>query len=541
MFEKRLLFLTKDLLTVYPWQGGGVSGPPQRFEVTEAGRAGLVEFLLATPKIPLHVLVDLVEEEFRTETQPYVLGPDRKVLVERRLNRAFSTTPFRRLSFQGRETKPGRKDAVTLLSGITDPDLVLPWVECLREHGLLLVGIYSLPMVCSRLLKVLDVVTPATLMVSWQSTSGLRFSFYSGQHLKMSRMAPVPGQDPESYAKLFVTELERTKGYLHSLRLVPQGSCIRVILFTSPEMLDAVRPLCQESASIGFDLMTVNVVAGKLGIKRQITTPFSDSLFIQMLGALRPENHYANADMTRAYYSWLVKNILYVASVVWIIVAMAVGGWNMAEGFGLRGQWQAKARQLTEVQAQYRAAVDQALPVKTNPNDVRVTVQILEHIKNMGRGPAAVMQELSRQLAGFGHLRLDSLTWKGPMHPGTLGLLERKSGHRGLSEHRVVEGEQAKPKTALTPTDILEVVEFKGTVDDVKGDMAHALDHVYKFMAALLGNPEVYQVDPVEVPKNVEKEDVLEGDLTQMKKDIVDSVPFAFHVIFRRNPVEREH
>lgn len=544
MFEKRLLFLTKDLMTVYPWKKGGVSGPPKRFEATEEGRKGFALFLLEKPKIALHMLVDLIEEEFRVETQPHVFGPDRTALVERRLLRAFSTTPFRHLFVQGREKKQGRRDDITLLSGITDPDLVMPWIECIRENRLSLAGVYSLPIVCSRLLNVLKVVSPATLMVSWQSTSGLRFSFYAGNSLKMSRMAPVPGEDPESYAKLFVAELERTKSYLNSLRLAPKDIPLKVVLFTSPQMLDVVRPLCQESATIMFDMMTVNVVARKLGIKRRISTPFSDSLFIQMLGQKAPENHYANADMTRSYYSWLVRNFLVLASVILVAIAIIAGGTEMVLGFGSRTKWQEKELEAKQMYAQYRSVIDQHLPANIDPSDVRVAVQTIDTIKNIADGPGLVMKTLSRQLAGYPNFRLDSLIWRGPLHPSTQGVQNPATGNRDrLPRQGVGRGELAAmpPQTALAATDILEVVEFKGEVEGIKNDVGYALEQVNGFMSGLLADPEVYQVDPVEVPKVKEKVAVLEGDLGQMKKEVVNSAPFAFKVIFRRKPVAREN
>ncbi|MBF0134090.1 MAG: hypothetical protein HQL75_16080 [Magnetococcales bacterium] len=535
MFEKRLLFLTKDLMTVYPWRKGEVSGPPRRFEATEEGRRGFVQFLSEKPGVMLHLLVDLIEEEFQVETQPHVLGPDRSALVARRLVRAFATTPFRHLFFQGREEKEGRRDDITLLSGITDPDQVMPWVACIRENRLLLVGIYSLPMVCSRLLTVLHIVSPATLVVSWQSTSGLRFSFYAGQALKMSRMAPVPGEDPGSYAQLFVSELERTRSYLASLRLVPKDVPLKVVLLTSPQMLDAVRPLCQESATITFDMVTVNAVARQLGIKRRIATPFSDSLFIQLLGRKTPENHYATAEMTCSYYSWLVRNGLIALSVVLVATAVIAGGVETVQGFGFRAGWREKDRQAKQMYVQYRSVIDQHLPTHIEPSDVRVTVQTLDAIKTMGDGPGWVMKILSRQLAGYPQLRLDSLTWRGPLHLSAQEVKDSTGKGRGQAVRQEVRRDD------VAATDLLEVVTFKGEVEEIGNDVGHALEQINHFMSGLSRDPEVYQVDPVELPQVKEKVAVLAGDLMQMKKEVINAAPFSFKVIFRRKPIAREH
>lgn len=537
MFEKRLLFLTKGLVTVFSWKGGEVRGSPQRFEATEEGRKGLARYLMERRRIPLSMLVDLVEEEFRTETQPHVYGPDRSALVERRLHRAFASTPFRRLFIQGREKKSGRRDDITLLSGISESDLIMPWVEVIRENGLLLAGIDSLPMVSTRLLKVLDVVTPATLMVSWQSTSGLRFSFFCGNHLKMSRMAPVPGQDPESYAQLFIAELERTKVYLNSLRLLPKGVSLKVVLFTSPEMLDVVRPLCHESATITFNMITVNAVARKLGIKVQITTPFSDSLFIQILGQGSVANHYATVDMTSAYYSWNVRNILYLASILLLIVAVVGGGGYTLKGYAYWVQWQDMEQWSKEMLVRYSAVTQQKFPTTIAPSDVRQSVQMIDFIKNLEVGPAWAMKKLAHALVGFANLRLDDLTWKGPIHPDTLELLSSPEVGRKKGDKKKSGGGGSRTKVLFSPEDRLEMVEFKGEVEQVKGDVDAARELVSRFTVELLADPEVGRVDPLEIPNAQGAEGVVAGDLMGVKKVDVASAPFALRVIFRRKPV----
>ncbi|MBF0175139.1 MAG: hypothetical protein HQL83_17140 [Magnetococcales bacterium] len=543
--EKWLLFLTRDLVTVFPWKKGEVSGPPRRFPANDAGREALVALLAERRGVPAALLVDLVEEEFRTETQPHVWGPDRTALVQRRLLRAFPNTPFRYLELQGREEKKGRRDDLTLLSGITDPDLVLPWVEALGAKRLLLAGIHSLPMVGVRLLRHLKVVTPATLMVSWQSTSGLRFSFHSGHHLRMSRMAPVPGQDPESYAQLFVAELERTLGYLNSLRLVPKDCPIRVVLITSSEMLDAVRPLCQGRSGMTFDLMPVHEVARRLGIKRPITTPFSDSLFIQLLGQRRPRNHYANAEMTCTHHTWWVNRLLHVASVILVATAVVMGGMNLISGLGNRALREAKEQLVHQTEQQYRTVIDGHLPTSMDPAEVYQAVRMLDHLKEAGAGPAMAMMALSRLLTESSPLRLDSVTWKGPLHPAIMALTDPRrqpssSPVPSATPHGGRGGAISSPKSPLMPGDHVEMIEFSGEIERINHDVSFARTWADRFVEALRADPLVYRVDTVALPGARKQMEVWAGDMTRMNKDEAVAEPFALSVILRSPSVVRQ-
>ncbi|MBF0110587.1 MAG: hypothetical protein HQL76_15570 [Magnetococcales bacterium] len=546
MFEKNLLFLTRDLLTVYPWKRGEVSGAPRRFPATIEGRAALVAALAERRGIPSYLLVDLVEEEFMTETQPHVLGPDRRSLVARRLQKAFPNTPFRHLRIQEREKGKGRRDDRTLLSGITDPDLVLPWVRALGERRLPLAGIHSLPMVGRRLLTALGATSKATLMVSWQSTSGLRFSFYSGNHLRMSRMAPVPAPDPENYARSFIAELERTRGYLQSLRLVPRECPIRVVLITSSEMLDHVRPLCPEGAGMTFDMRRVRDVARLLGIGRPITTPFSDSLFIQILGRRRPENHYADAGMTMDYHTGLVKKLLHAASAILSVTAILGGGMNLYQGFSDRVLGREKGLQVQAIETRYRAVIGSRLPVGIDPATMRRVVRMVDLVAKTGKGPFRAMTSLSRWLLPFSALRLDALTWKGPLHPAVTALHGSRSGPRGVGgpdagkQGTRAGSEHATPGSSFSPGDHLELMEFKGEIEKIDGDVALGHDQIRRLIAAMKGDPEVVRVDSIELPGAREPVTVLSGDLSGPGKEEARAVFFTLGVVFRREEAVHE-
>lgn len=529
MLRKRLLFLTKDLLTAFPWAKGSVAGPPQRFTHDDAGRAAFARYIATDPRLPVYLMVDLVEEEFRNETMPHVYGPDRKALVERRLARAFSGTPYRHLEIQGREKKKGRRDDLTVLIGITEPDIVTPWVEILKEQKASFAGIYSLPMVSAPLLKILDVLSPATLVVSWQSTSGLRFSFFDGRHLKISRMAPVPDPDPEKYASLFVSELERTRGYLNSLRLVPRDTPLQVVLFTSPEMLDAVRPRCVEGATIRFRLMTVNVVARKLGIKRRISTPFSDSLFIQLLGRRTPGNHFAPPGTNRFFLSRLLRSALLAASVLLVLGGVIGGGYALNQGWTTLRAWQDAKARADDLYARYRGVIDQHLPTSIDPSDVKNAVALIDSLQGRRASPREMMVTLSQGLEAYPALRLDGFEWHGPESSGLAVAVKAVPERRGRGRN-LLAGEPPPPQTL-----VLESAVITGKVLDIKDNLEYALGQVNGFMGALLKNPQVHQVTPLVVPKTrVEAREVLSGDALNIKKEVREEADFSFRVVLKR-------
>ncbi|MBF0193759.1 MAG: hypothetical protein HQL71_04340 [Magnetococcales bacterium] len=531
MLEKRLLFLTKDRLTLFSWKKGGIAGPPTQFTSDEEGHNKFAEVISVKPEIPVSILVDLIEEEYRTDTIPHVFGPDRTALHQRRAGRAFPSSPYNYLELQGREKKKGRRDDIAMISGITDPDLLAGWLQIIAEKKVSLVGVYSLPLLSKRLLKPLDSISPATLLVSWQSSSGLRFSFFSGSHLKVSRMAPVPEPEPKLYTELFVEELAKTREYLNSLRLIPRDTPLQVVLFTNPEMLDAVRPKCIDTATLKFRLMTVNVVARKIGIKRRIMTPFSDSLFVQLLGKQFLGNHYAPPAARGYFFTRYIKSTLLVATVIVSLFGIVMGSSTFYDGWLSMQKSQQDKKTADILYQRYKDVVAQHVPTAIDPGDVRKTVLLVQQLEKRKTIPNDMMLLISKELEKFPRLRLDEYIWKGPESDEAAAILKKTlpKQNRGFFGRR----RGATPQLASADK-YFEVGTITGVVTDIKGDIELALQIVNAFMKTMLKNKKVHEITPLILPVEETKEAVLEGDVFAVtKKEVKTSAPFSFKIVLK--------
>ncbi|MBF0590076.1 MAG: hypothetical protein HQL53_13220, partial [Magnetococcales bacterium] len=376
LFNRRLLFMTRDRLTAYAWKQGGMVGRPKRFDPDEKGIKNFKKWIRKDLLTPCHLLIDLIDEEFHPDTVPHVLGPDRTAMVARRATKAFGKSPFSLALFQDRESKKGRRDDRIVRAGLPNPEPLAQWIDPLVKAQVSLGGIHSLPLVSLALLRALKLVTPATLLVSQQSTSGLRFSFFKGKYLKISRMARVPDNDPEKYSDLLVRELEKTQQYLRSLRLLSNDVPLSIAILSSADHLEAARPRFRDSATQKFHLLTVTEVAKTIRIKRDITTPFSDSLFIQLLGLKPGRNHYATPKMRRFHLSRRLRTGLTVASLVVASGSLGVSGFMLYKASVLESRWQENQRLTQSLRMEYRQVIGHHLDVATDPGDIRKSVQL---------------------------------------------------------------------------------------------------------------------------------------------------------------------
>ena len=115
-------------------------------QVFSQSAAGQTEFgiFLSRPDLEQHtayVLVDLIDEELQTHNIPGLRGAARKGLIERRLERLFRQTSYRRAVTQGRVSGGAER---ILFSGLTSPHLVRPWLQILQEKNIRIAGMWSI-------------------------------------------------------------------------------------------------------------------------------------------------------------------------------------------------------------------------------------------------------------------------------------------------------------------------------------------------------------------------------------------------------------
>ena len=125
--NRRALYLSAHKAAIYHWLRGDL-GSSYLFDGNDEGRAYFERYLNESQKSPIYILTDFFEEEYRQDTIPHVFGPDRKAILERKKGRLFRDTPYFYSRVIGREEE-GRRDDRVLLTAITNPKLVTPWVN----------------------------------------------------------------------------------------------------------------------------------------------------------------------------------------------------------------------------------------------------------------------------------------------------------------------------------------------------------------------------------------------------------------------------
>ena len=452
------------------------------------------------------MLVDVVEEEYRHETIPHLYGADRRAVLERKLAWFFRGTPYTHVLPEGRETE-GRRDDKVLLSAITNPELVQPWTRLCVQQKVPVAGIYSLAIVSTALLDRINVKSPNVLMVSMQSHSGLRQSYFRDRVIKISRLAKMPRLGTVPFAPYILNELDKFERYLKNVQLLAEGP-LDIYILAHGELLDPLERQCRNSETVRYHLLDVADVARRLGIQGVLTTPFSDYIYAHLLLKKRPRNHYGQAEDLKYYRLHQARSGMLLASAAILLLAAVGGGLNLVEGLSLR-QRAASAEQRAGIyQAQFNAAKGRLPETPVDPQDIKTAVDIADTLSRYKATPLEMMRAVSRALDGYPELQIASLDWLA-----------------GTDPNAVVEGEprdeDTPPPGSTPPGDsgdlYYQIAVLTGEIRPFDGDFRAALDRINGFAAALRARPAVRGVTVLNVPFDVDPAGELQGGVRRCR------------------------
>ncbi|MEO5351712.1 MAG: GspE/PulE family protein [Magnetococcus sp. XQGC-1] len=289
------MFLSDQWLTVCDWQDGRFA-ELGRFQQGDQADQTAFSLLLQREesRLPVYLLVDVIEEELRRERIPKIWGGDRTAVLERRLERIFPGTPLRRAVSQGRDREGGEW---ILFSGLTRPELVTPWLTAVRQTGQPLAGIWSLQLLSRALLRKLTTDAENVLLVGFHS-GGLRQTFFHRGRTLISRLTPVAGKTPGELATLLRQEVEKSRSYLNHLRLLSTGGQASAVLdlfvLAQGALLTELADWSGGAPAYRISLHDADQLGEAIGLQGGLTFGALERLHGHLLLQYPQANHYAS-------------------------------------------------------------------------------------------------------------------------------------------------------------------------------------------------------------------------------------------------------
>jgi hypothetical protein len=509
---RRAVCIAADKVTVYHWGHGGLSDS-FAFDADDTGLAFFTRYMEESPDTPVYLLVDAIEEEFRTETMPHVRGADRRAILQRRLARAFRNTPYVYSEVQGRETDARRDDRI-LLAALTNPGLLAPWLEVFERVKVPVAGVYSVPLLSRLLLPSVKGTEGQFLLLTVQAASGLRQSCFVDGQLRASRLAKLPRIHPQDATGSILAELERFRRYLLSVGAIVGDRPLTVCVLSHGQLLTQLSTRMQDSELTTYRLVDVARVAAALKVSGVLTSPHSDVLYAHLLLARRPANHYGTGNDTRYYHLHRVRIGMYSVAIACLATGLLVAGFLGIQGLHL-GREAENIRERTAFYAErLRVERGRLPPTLVEPFEVERAVEAVREIETHRITPAAALATLGGVLAGEPALRLTDLVWdldRNPPAPAT-GPPASMAGLAPAPDGAAAEGSLPGLQQEVPgPWLLYQSLDVRGEISGFSGDYRAALATVESLARRLAAREDVWRVDVLERPLDATPGAVIAG------------------------------
>ncbi len=501
---KRIFFITTGRLRVFHFDGQ--LSDPIEFAANEQGLTDFSQYLEHYPAEPVAVLVDVVEEDFREENIPHVFGGDRQAVLITKLNRIFRDTTYSHTVFQGRETE-GRRDDRVLFTALIRPDLLAPWMGQLSKHKTSLTGIYSLPLLSEKLCKQLKLDQNYMLLVSLQSSGGLRQTYIQNGQLRVSRLAVLPDPSPEKYSAVLLNEIERFRRYLNSLRMLPSDEALDVYILGTDRVREEVERHSQTSITAHHHVLALRDVARKIGIKGDFTSRFSDQIFTHLLARNTPPNQYAPDSQTRYYRLHKLRRGLVAASILTLIIGLGWSAANFVDGLTAIQDTQSVRRQAGFYKARYDRARARLPQTPANTQVMKNVVEAAQELRLFKASPLDMMSVLSIGLEAFPQVVLNEVNWSTDIRKYSAGNSAGVNAGSGVIA-KAADGIRLRHEAII-----------KAHIQPFDGDYRKALETVRRFAEHLRQIPGVAEVRVESLPLDIGPEASLSGNVENASRN----------------------
>ncbi|TCV80072.1 hypothetical protein [Sulfurirhabdus autotrophica] len=529
MFSKLLLYVSAQQATAAHWRSGKLLFC-QGFANNEEGWASFNNLLASYDDTPVYLLVDAVEEDYRSDTLPHTIGGTRQEMLARKLKQIYRNTPFTMAWLQGRETDKRRDDRF-LFAAMTNPDLLNPWLEVLQHHQSPIAGVYLLPMVSQSLLAKLQIQAPTLLLVS-EHSAGLRQSFFQNQKLKVSRLTPLqPATDgpagqadsTESRFTHYTEEIEKTRFFLNSQRLLTRDEKLFICVLDQENTLEALCHSLNTDPALQCLHLSQADIFNRLGISPSELKPSCINVpHLLTLGNTPPAISLAPTALTRGFAQYRARFGLYGLGIAIALISAIWSGSNLYYQSRSEKQIQILTTQTRQQEALYQEVAKQFPESPVSAENLLKAVEIAKKIQSNSHNPTLLMEIVSHALDANPAISPNRLKWK---------ISQQTSDQEdGTSSSQQAPQNNTPPSGGTTEKWQLGYID--GEVKPFNGDYRAAITLINHFADSIRQDTHVESVSILKLPLDVNSASGLSGT-TMEKTSQTTSAQFKLKILLK--------
>lgn len=417
MVTKRILLFNGSQLSAHLWRNGRVNAEREFLPHADGpdGFSAFATYLHQHRTSHFYWLADVTEESFQLEEIPYVQGRDRTALITRRLKQHFYNTPLTTALSLGRSSE-GRRDEKVLLAALTRPDPINAWLDVIRQNDIILVGIYSAPLILAECAPHwLDDKQP-TLLIS-QTINGIRQSFFDQGKLQFSRLTPLTSLNTldtgiTKIAQTIASESIKTYQYLVGQRQLQPKKSVRVVVLIPAAQKLAVQTQCQNQELLEYDFLDLETIAQHEKLKLPPNTLTSDPLLMHRLVTNPPAQQFAPPAERHFYRLAQIRLALTAIAIITLVSGLLFAIKTAFDTAQLQQETRTAQSQTVLATQRYNALLDSLPKTSITPENLRALMTRYESLQKRTAELIPLLTHLSQALDAMPQVELVNLDWK---------------------------------------------------------------------------------------------------------------------------------
>lgn len=531
VFKKIILYVESSRLTIGVWRtlaGRAKLLSYQVFENTPEDnqtRQKFATFLSNYPHTPVYLIANHIEEDYRSETLPHVIGKAKHEMVERKLNQLFRNVTYRAAYFIGREPDKRRDDRY-LLVALNNAEYIQDWIALIEQQQAHLVGVYLLSMISQILMDKLKLKSAHTLLVE-RLNDDLRQSYFHQGQLRISRLSPIPDLAPAQLADFYKSETEKTRLYLSAQRLIARDTRLTTLLADVDGSLGGACQRINLEQNMECSALDFSGYAQSLRLSPE-QSKHPELLYMQLLAMGNVPVDLAPARLTKSHQIALLRRWINVIGALILLAGVFVAGFNLNQRYKTQGETVQVQAQTAMQQQQYQE-VSKNFPVTPIPSaDLQIAAELHDKIALSSQQPGRLLQILSSVLEQAPAMQINRIHW-------VLGHDANFKDTEASAENKstLLPGAQA----ATVPLDaglLYEMALVNGEIKNFKGDYRAANHQVRLWVEALQKHPEVLQVKLLQQPVNTNSYADLQGSTADVSQNQTVTAEFKILLILKQ-------
>lgn len=200
--------------------------------------------------------------------------------------------------------------------------------------------------------------------------------------------------------------------YLSSQRLIGRGQSITAHILAHPNALKAIETSCIDTDTLHFNILDIEDVAHKIGLKTLPLDTHSEPVFLQLLAAAAPPTQFANDEQRHHFHLWQIRSALYATAAIVLFSCLLFAGDQFYHSYDISQQTALHKSQAGVAQQRYNEVAKTFPPIPTNNETLRRVIDRYVSLEKKSTSPDGLYRAISRALQAAAPVELESIDWK---------------------------------------------------------------------------------------------------------------------------------